>query len=54
MAALNEGIDAANSAQPEVYLSLGGKYCLFDPQHSDFIAPWLKRKNRSKTNRVYH
>jgi diguanylate cyclase (GGDEF)-like protein len=54
MASLNQSIEAANLAEPTAYLSLAGKYCLFDPRHSDFIAPWLKRKNRSKQNRIYH
>ena len=34
IAALNDDIDAANSADPNIHLSLGGKYCLFDPRRS--------------------
>src|ERR1700735_1259730 len=37
LAAFNEDIDAANFADPNIYLSLGGKYCLFDPGCSDSI-----------------
>ena len=38
LAAFNEDIDAANLADPNSYLSLGGKYCLFDPGCSDSLA----------------
>lgn len=46
IAALNEDIDAANLADPNIYLSLGGKYCLFDPRRSDSIEPGIESKNR--------
>jgi diguanylate cyclase (GGDEF)-like protein len=41
MAAFNEDIDAANLAEPNIYLSLGGKYYLFDPGRSDSIESWI-------------
>jgi diguanylate cyclase (GGDEF)-like protein len=37
IAALNDDIDAANCADPNIYLSLGGEYWLFDPGRSDSI-----------------
>lgn len=49
IAALNEDIDAANVADPNIYLSLGGEYYLFDPGRSDSIESWTKSKYRSKT-----
>jgi GGDEF domain-containing protein len=52
IAALNEDIDAANLADPNLYLSLGGKYCLFDSQRSDSIESWIKSQNRSITEGV--
>jgi GGDEF domain-containing protein len=48
MAALNEGIDAANLADPNIHLSLGGKYCLFDPRRSYSIESWIQSKYRPK------
>jgi diguanylate cyclase (GGDEF)-like protein len=51
IAALNEDIDAANLSDPNLYLSLGGEYCLFDPGRSDSIESWRKSKNRSKEMR---
>jgi diguanylate cyclase (GGDEF)-like protein len=48
IAALNEDIDAANLADPNIYLSLSGEYCLFDPGRSDSIESWRESKNRSK------
>jgi len=48
IAALNEDIDAANLADPNLYLSLGGEYCLFDPGRSDSIESWRKTESRSK------
>jgi GGDEF domain-containing protein len=48
IAALNENIDAANLADPNTYLSVGGKYCLFDPRRSYSIESWIKSKYRSK------
>jgi diguanylate cyclase (GGDEF)-like protein len=52
IAALNEDIDAANLADPNLYLSLGGKYCLLDSQRSDSIESWIKSKKRSITEGV--
>jgi diguanylate cyclase (GGDEF)-like protein len=52
IAALNEDIDAANLADPNLYLSLGGKYCLLDSQRSDSIESWIKSKERSITEGV--
>ena len=46
IAALNEDIEAANSADPNIYLSVGGKYCLFDPRRSYSIESWIKSKHR--------
>lgn len=46
IAALNEDIDAANSADPNIYLSVGGKYRLFDPRRSYSIESWIKSKHR--------
>ena len=43
MAAFNEDIDAANLAEPNIYLSLGGKYCLFDSGRSDSIESRITR-----------
>jgi GGDEF domain-containing protein len=48
IAAFNENIDAANLADPNTYLSVGGKYCLFDPRRSYSIESWIKSKYRSK------
>jgi diguanylate cyclase (GGDEF)-like protein len=48
MAALNEDIEAANLADPNIYLSVGGKYCLFDPRRSYSIESWIKSKYRPK------
>jgi GGDEF domain-containing protein len=48
IAALNEDIDAANLADPNLYLSLSGECCLFDPGRSYSIEAWTKSKNRSK------
>jgi diguanylate cyclase (GGDEF)-like protein len=48
IAALNENIDAANSADPNIHLSLGGKYCLFDPRRSYSIESRIKSQYRSK------
>jgi diguanylate cyclase (GGDEF)-like protein len=48
IAALNEDIDAANLADPNIHLSLGGKYCLFDPRRSYSIESWIKSQYRSK------
>jgi GGDEF domain-containing protein len=48
IAALNEGIDAANLADPNTHLSLGGKYCLFDPRCSYSIESWTQSKFRSQ------
>jgi hypothetical protein len=52
IAALNEDIDAANLADPNLYLSLGGEYCLFDPGRSDSMESWRKSKSRSITEGV--
>jgi GGDEF domain-containing protein len=52
IAALNDNIDAANLADPIMYLSLGGKYCLFDSRRSDSIESWIKSKNQSITEGV--
>jgi GGDEF domain-containing protein len=49
IAALNDDIDAANLADPNLYLSLGGKYRFLDPRRSDSIESWMKSTNRSKT-----
>ena len=46
IAALNEDIDAANLADPNIHLSLAGKYCLFDPQRSYFIESWIRSTYR--------
>ena len=51
MAALNEDIDAANLADPNTYLSVSGKYCLFDPRSSYSIESWINSKYRSKKMR---
>jgi diguanylate cyclase (GGDEF)-like protein len=48
IAALNENIDAANSADPNMHLSLGGKYCLFDPRRSYSIESWIESQHRPK------
>jgi diguanylate cyclase (GGDEF)-like protein len=48
IAALNDDIDAVNSADPNLYLSLGGKYQLLDPRRSDFIESWIESANRSE------
>jgi GGDEF domain-containing protein len=48
IAALNGDIDAANLADPNIYLSVGGKYCLFDSRRSYSIESWIKSKYRSK------
>jgi GGDEF domain-containing protein len=49
IAALNENIDAANLTDPNMHLSLAGKYCLFDPRRSYSIESWIKSKYRSKS-----
>jgi diguanylate cyclase (GGDEF)-like protein len=48
IAALNQDIEAANLADPNIYLSVGGKYCLFDPRRSYSVESWIKSKYRSK------
>ena len=48
IADLNEGIDAANLADPNTHLSLGGKYCFFDPRRSYSVESWIQSKFRSK------
>jgi GGDEF domain-containing protein len=52
IAALNEKIGAANLADPNIYLSLSGKYCLFDPRRSYSIESWIESKNRSSKDGV--
>jgi len=52
IAALNGKIDAANLADSNIYLSLSGKYCLFDPRRSYSIESWIKSKNRSSKDGV--
>jgi GGDEF domain-containing protein len=46
--ALNEDVDAANLADPNAYLSLSGRYCLFDPRRSDPVGSWMGSRNRSQ------
>jgi GGDEF domain-containing protein len=53
VAALNAEIDAANLADPNIYLALAGKYCLFDPRRSYSIESWIKSKNRSNESRTH-
>jgi GGDEF domain-containing protein len=48
IAALNQEIDAANLADPNIFLSLGGEYCLFDPRSSYSIESWIESQHRSK------
>jgi GGDEF domain-containing protein len=51
IAALNDDIDAANSADPNHYLSLRGRYRLLDSRRSDSIDSWIESTNRAEAIR---
>lgn len=55
IAALNGNIEAANLADPNIHLSLAGKYCLFDPRRSYSIESWIKSKFlKTKSSSLEH
>jgi GGDEF domain-containing protein len=54
IAALNENIDAVNLADPNIHLTLAGKYCLFDPRRSYSIESWIKSKYQPKSRSLEH